>query len=76
MKPSYRRSGIATELIKRIEQEAAALEVPRLYLYTDKEMDFYSMRGWEIVGTCDYQGLEVTIMSKKLGAQQVAAADA
>lgn len=66
VKPSYRRSGIATDLTKRIEQEAASLEVPTLYLYTEKESEFYAKRGWEALATCDYQGLEVTIMSKNL----------
>jgi len=66
VKPFYRKAGVATTLIQRIEQEAASLDVTRLYLYTDKESQFYSKRKWHTVETCKYKGLEVTIMVKEL----------
>jgi GNAT superfamily N-acetyltransferase len=66
VKPSYRKSGIATKLIERIEQEAAALETPVLFLYTDKESEFYSRRGWKPAERCEYKGVHVTIMTKEL----------
>ena len=66
VKPPYRKSGIATKLIERIEQEAAALETPVLFLYTDKESGFYARRGWKPAERCEYKGLQVTIMTKEL----------
>ena len=66
VRPSYRKSGIATKLIERIEQEAAALETPVLFLYTDKESEFYSRRGWKPAERCEYKGVHVTIMTKEL----------
>ena len=66
VKPPYRKSGIATKLIERIEQEAAALETPVLFLYTDKESEFYARRGWKLLERCEYKGLQVAIMTKEL----------
>ena len=66
VKPPYRKSGIATKLIKRIEQEAVALETRVLFLYTDKESEFYARRGWKLAERCEYKGLNVTIMAKEL----------
>lgn len=67
VKPEFRQSGLATRLIERIEQEATALQVPQIFLYTDKEQDFYTKRGWRGLENTQYRGLEVTIMSKLLG---------
>ncbi len=64
VKPKFRKAGVATALIQRIEAEASALKVPRLYLYTDKESGFYAKRGWSELEACEYRGILVTIMSK------------
>ncbi len=66
VKPAFRKAGVATKLIQRIESEASALGVNRLYLYTDKESDFYSKRGWIIHEACEYRGVAVTVMLKNL----------
>ncbi|MEJ2743799.1 MAG: GNAT family N-acetyltransferase [Gammaproteobacteria bacterium] len=66
VKPACRKMGVATELIQRIESEASALRIHRLYLYTDKESDFYAKRGWSIHDACEYRGLAVTVMFKNL----------
>ena len=64
VKPQFRKAGVATLLIQRIEAEAAALDIPKLYLYTNNESDFYARRGWRALESGKYRGVAVTIMSK------------
>ena len=66
VKPQNRKSGVATALIQRIETEASAMSVPRLYLYTDKGSGFYSRRGWRELECCEYCRVPVTIMFKSV----------
>jgi N-acetylglutamate synthase-like GNAT family acetyltransferase len=61
-----RGRGLATALVRRVEQEAAALQVERLYLYTPSAEDFYVRLGWTLIERADYLGQQVAIMSKKL----------
>jgi N-acetylglutamate synthase-like GNAT family acetyltransferase len=75
VKPVYRRQGIASQLICRIEEEAAVLGICRLYLYTPSSKAFYSMLGWQLLERCEYKNVRVSIMQKTVRAQPVAAAD-
>ncbi|MGJ8668847.1 MAG: GNAT family N-acetyltransferase [Oceanococcus sp.] len=69
VKPSFRKMGVATALIQRVESETLLMEVPQLYLYTDKESSFYSSRGWGVLEVCEYRDLEVTVMFKSITQQ-------
>jgi GNAT superfamily N-acetyltransferase len=62
----FRGLGHGAALVRRIESEAAAVGVDRLYLYTPDAMDFYSMLGWTAIEGCEYLGQDVTVMSKRL----------
>jgi GNAT superfamily N-acetyltransferase len=64
VKSVYRQQGIATQLINRIEEEAADLGVRRLYLYTPSAETFYLRLGWQLVERCEYKGINVSIMEK------------
>ena len=64
VKPSYRRMGIASRLIARVEAEAAVLNVPQLYLYTPSEETYYAHRGWRTLAQTEYRRTQVTIMDK------------
>ncbi len=44
--PDNRCNGIGTALVRRIVEEATALGVRRLYLYTPSKEQFYSRLGW------------------------------
>jgi len=68
-----RRSGVGSALVRRIEAEAAALGVERLYLWTPDMMPFYAQLGWTLDETCAYLGMEVAIMSRRLGSENVGA---
>jgi N-acetylglutamate synthase-like GNAT family acetyltransferase len=71
VKSAYRKQGIATQLICRIEEEASALGVRRLYLYTPSAEAFYSRLGWQLTERCEYKGICVTVMEKTVHAQPV-----
>jgi GNAT superfamily N-acetyltransferase len=64
--PEFRKKGIAGKMIERIINDAAALGVSRLYLYTFGETSFYSKRGWSIMSEGVYHERPVTIMYRDL----------
>jgi len=61
---AYRGRGHGSVLVRRIEAEAQALGVPRLYLYTPEAADFYARLGWDVEERCEYLGRRVVVMSK------------
>ena len=66
VKPEYRGRGIATSLIQRIESEARSVGIVRLYLYTPDAAKLYKKLGWRIVEECQYKGVQVQIMVKRI----------
>jgi predicted N-acetyltransferase YhbS len=77
VKSAYRRQGIATRLIRRTEEEAATLQIRRLYLYAPTSVEpFYSRRGWQLMERCEYKGISVAVMHKPIEAQPANSADA
>ena len=62
----YRRQGVGTALCDRVVQEAAALAVKRLYLFTYDKVAFYQRRGWSVLEQDEYAGYPVTIMDRDL----------
>lgn len=61
-----RGRGYGSALVARVEREAAAAGVGRLYLYTPSAADFYALLGWETDEETEYLGQSVVIMSKPL----------
>jgi N-acetylglutamate synthase-like GNAT family acetyltransferase len=66
--PDHRRCGIGAALVQRIIDEAKALGVQRLYLYTPSAEHFYSRLGWALVEHTSYRGANVTVMSYECAA--------
>ena len=64
--PACRERGYGSELVGRIEEEAASLGAPSLHLYTTNAESFYARRGWTVLERCEYLGERVTIMTKWL----------
>lgn len=60
--PEQRRHGIGAALVNRVVEEARALGIPRLYLYTPDKQRFYSRLGWHEIETLDYRGYRMTVM--------------
>ena len=65
--PEHRHKGIASALIKHVQQQANQRGIPELFLFTpDAQVGFYLQRGWQLVETTDYRSSRVTIMSCRL----------
>lgn len=64
VKPMFRRQGIATALIRRIETEAKSAGIARLFLYTPDAAELYRHLGWSMFEKCRYRGVDVDIMTK------------
>ena len=65
----WRRRGIGSSLLKTAEEEAARLEVGKLFLFTtDCALPrlFYSKFGWSVKETTTYHSCPVIIMEKDL----------
>lgn len=62
VKAEDRGRGVASQLVNRIVDEAAALGVSQLYLYTDAAQSLYAQLGWEVIEELVYDDLPVTIM--------------
>jgi GNAT superfamily N-acetyltransferase len=64
--PEHRSHGIGAALVERVVQEARALGILRLYLYTSGSGALYLRLGWSVVERTFYRELwgeqEITIM--------------
>jgi GNAT superfamily N-acetyltransferase len=67
--PEYRRRGIASALVGRVEEEARALGVETLYLFTWDQERLYARLGWSVLERTVYKGEKIVIMSKKIGVE-------
>lgn len=64
--PAARGGGVGSALVRRIEAEAAALGVARLYLYTSEAMGvigFYRRLGWDECDRLPLGGIEAVVMA-------------
>ena len=66
VKPGFRKNGIGTELVRHIEDEAKRLGIKKLFLFTEHARNLYSKLGWYDLEECEYEGVNVAIMSKQI----------
>jgi GNAT superfamily N-acetyltransferase len=66
--PPERGRGLAAALIAAVEDEAARLGVPRLWLYTRRAERVYRRAGWETVETVVHGGKAYALMRRELQA--------
>jgi predicted N-acetyltransferase YhbS len=66
--PDHRRHGIGAALVQRAVDDATALGVRQLYLYTPGTELFYSRLGWSLVERTRYRGTDVIVMSYECAA--------
>lgn len=66
VRPQHRKSGVGSALVTRIENEAKALAVNTMYLYTAHSESLYSRLGWLVTERCDHKGRNYAVMAKKL----------
>jgi N-acetylglutamate synthase-like GNAT family acetyltransferase len=62
----HRRQGIGSALVRRVVEEAAALKVKRLYLFTPDRESFYARLGWSAIERCTYRGYPQVVMALDL----------
>lgn len=61
-----RKCGIGSALVKRVMDEAGAIGVSRLYLFTPDASEFYLRLGWKILERTQFRGVDVTVMAVDL----------
>ena len=66
--PDHRRHGIGAAMVRRVIDDATALGVRRLYLYTPNTEQFYSRLGWSPIERTSYRGVDVVVMSYECAA--------
>ncbi|MCP4230028.1 MAG: GNAT family N-acetyltransferase [bacterium] len=64
--PDFRKRGVGSALVARVEEEARALGVETLYLYTPDRESLYARLGWAVLERREYMGDAVVIMEKGL----------
>jgi N-acetylglutamate synthase-like GNAT family acetyltransferase len=63
---AHRGGGIATALVKRVEQAAAAMGFEKIYLFTPSSEKLYAGLGWERMEYSRHRGHTIAIMSKTM----------
>ncbi|MCG7599383.1 GNAT family N-acetyltransferase [Halomonas sp. McH1-25] len=64
--PEWRGQGIASRLVRRVEEEARWAGIERFYLYTPDQQALYARLGWQAYESLTYRGEAVTVMTRYL----------
>ena len=65
--PPYRGQGTGTALVRRVIQEAEALGVAQLYLFTTPDKNgFYARLGWSLIERTRYRGFQQIVMALQI----------
>jgi len=64
--PEHRKKGIASALVRTVEDAARRLGYARLYLFTSSAPTLYAGLGWRALELRDYRGEHIQVMDKAL----------
>ena len=64
--PTHRKKGIASALVRTVEDTARRLGYSRLYLFTSTAPDLYASLGWRPLERRDYRGEHIQVMDRTL----------
>lgn len=64
--PEFRRKGIGAALVERITEEAQALGVAQVYLFTLDQQRLYARSGYVELEELEYRGQQVSVMVLEL----------
>ncbi len=64
--PAHRKKGIASALVRTVEDAARRLGYARLYLFTSTAPDLYAGLGWRPLDRQDYRGEHIQVMDRTL----------
>ena len=60
--PEFRDRGMGSALVQRVVDEARALGVETLYLFTPDRESLYARMGWSVIERTEYRGEQVVVM--------------
>jgi GNAT superfamily N-acetyltransferase len=60
--PEFRNQGVGSALVATVMDQASAMGVQDLYLFTPDRMRFYGRLGWKALEQREHHGTEVTVM--------------
>jgi len=63
---NYRRQGIGSALVRRIEHEARTLGYKTIHLFTPDMQRFYETLGWTALESTVYRGYTQVVMARQL----------
>jgi predicted N-acetyltransferase YhbS len=63
--PEFRGRGLGRELVSRVVEEAKALGVTAVYLFTAGQAGYYQKLGWEPWQLAEHHGRDVLIMRRQ-----------
>ena len=64
--PEHRKKGIASALVRAVEDAARRIGYDRLYLFTSTAPSLYAGMGWRTLEQRDYRGEHIQVMEKAL----------
>lgn len=64
--PEHRNKGIASALVRTVEDAARRIGYDRLYLFTSTAPSLYASLGWRALEQRDYRGEHIQVMDKAL----------
>jgi len=64
--PEHRKKGIASALVRTVEEAARRIGYDRLYLFTSTAPSLYAGLGWRTLEQRDYRGEHIQVMDKAL----------
>ncbi|KAF0105890.1 MAG: N-acetyltransferase GCN5 [Rhodospirillaceae bacterium] len=64
--PEHRKKGIASALVRAVEEAARRIGYDRLYLFTSTAPALYAGLGWRALEQRDYRGEHIQVMEKAL----------
>lgn len=64
--PEHRRKGIASALVRAVEDAARRIGYERLYLFTSTAPSLYAALGWRALEQREYRGEHIRVMDKAL----------
>jgi len=67
--PAYRRRGIGSALVRRAAEQARALGIKTVYLYTFDREKFYARLGWSTWERTEGHAERITVMKQELDSQ-------
>jgi predicted N-acetyltransferase YhbS len=70
--PEFRGRGLGRELVSRVVEEAKALGVSVVYLFTAGQADYYQRLGWQPCQLAEHHGREVLIMQRRTSSIEIA----